>query len=1104
MATYAKKIDGNEIYAKRAEETATGVNIDSALAEKANKVENPQEGHLVGLDAQGELVDVGATLGDYKTKQQPVTDPSASGNETSFIDTISQDENGVISATKKTVPGVNSETAGLMSPADKLKLDGIENNANNYQHPTIYPEGEAPALGLYKVSLNDAGHVAAVAEVVKEDIVDLGIPDTDTTYTASDGITLDDTTFKHTNIVAPGTIGPGQDTFGNTVDIPSIEYDDNGHITQTTTHTHTSFPLPETDGEFVLGVTNDTSDTGSAPGWKEMTKNMVGGGGILLDENDEPLLDENDDPIIDERSMELWTAYDSIGFAAERAVADEEGNNIKDSIGRKIENVFIGDNWVEKSGHDVHIPLAVSEGNVDQKTDGAMSSVDKYKVDAIEFPTTEDPDYLYDDNNSCNKICKVGYPADGGYDGGYEEMLRIGYTARQTGDNVNVWLGSLAGLNDGKVGFYKLVGEITEPSDYRNASNWEPYNIGTVETSNTIDDKMVYLDTVNGSDDNSGLTVDKPVQTVYRAFRVFANEFYYGDGKTARIRVLDDNANVVLDNSYDEDNYEYFDWIAFYGTGNVTFVYDLEADDQGKFVDSIPRNNLWAEFDGNIAVTTSGAYMYKRKVHFESNYGSVTFSGEHDSIDMYQPYDVAQIYAKAYNDIVWTCDWSEQREYTNASVYFLAGRYIIFNKKIGCRMLYASTDYEDRYIPLRPDSGDLNTHAGIHIYGTVTVYYGATFKSDYIELTAPFTTSSDSQETGTVLFSQLHKYRLGSNVEQFMPCLKATAPIYGEYVQINFEDGLVDAIKISNYDDLIIKATVVNFSQPLEPYSNGSDTVINSVQKTYLNGINNGGDVTIHTSLLSNNGTITLGQNRNCYITLAEMNYLSASSLLGTIYAGNLVIDGGNNLIGAGSQIRTTTYCEIKTSNDIELGTVVTPELNLSAKKVTISENIELGKLNIRCDELCVNQPDGSLNPGRVEFLAIVEPTLNNPISTLNLPDTVINIGRITYTSSVTSDSGNCVFWLRKAPINIVANIMECNFIPFRADGPSTDAPAKLNAKINMTNVPILANNGGSPLLGDSSDLHIKIVSDFDTDGTTPGTVSGYDYKYIVISDAVA
>lgn len=41
--------------------------------------------------------------GSYKVKQTAVVSPSANGNATAFIDTISQDANGVITATKKNV-----------------------------------------------------------------------------------------------------------------------------------------------------------------------------------------------------------------------------------------------------------------------------------------------------------------------------------------------------------------------------------------------------------------------------------------------------------------------------------------------------------------------------------------------------------------------------------------------------------------------------------------------------------------------------------------------------------------------------------------------------------------------------------------------------------------------------------------------------------------------------------------------------------------------------------------------------------------------------------------------------------------------------------------
>lgn len=70
-------------------------------------------------------------LSGYKTVQTAVADPSASGNSLSFIDSISQNEQGVINPTKKTVYSAAPSTsgvggqAGLLSAADKEKLDGV-------------------------------------------------------------------------------------------------------------------------------------------------------------------------------------------------------------------------------------------------------------------------------------------------------------------------------------------------------------------------------------------------------------------------------------------------------------------------------------------------------------------------------------------------------------------------------------------------------------------------------------------------------------------------------------------------------------------------------------------------------------------------------------------------------------------------------------------------------------------------------------------------------------------------------------------------------------------------------------------------------------------
>ena len=62
--------------------------------------------------------------------------------------------------------------------AEKTKLAGIAEGANKYVHPSY----TAKTSGLYKVTVDAAGHVSAVAAVTKGDITALGIPGQDTTY----------------------------------------------------------------------------------------------------------------------------------------------------------------------------------------------------------------------------------------------------------------------------------------------------------------------------------------------------------------------------------------------------------------------------------------------------------------------------------------------------------------------------------------------------------------------------------------------------------------------------------------------------------------------------------------------------------------------------------------------------------------------------------------------------------------------------------------------------------------------------------------------------------------------------------------------------------
>lgn len=111
--------------------TNDAVLIQLLNTSKADKVTNVVNGHLASLDANGNLKDSGKSINDFKLVQQEIIDPTVSGDSITFIDSISQDTNGVITPTKKTVANATPSSdgiggsAGLMTAVDKEKLNSI-------------------------------------------------------------------------------------------------------------------------------------------------------------------------------------------------------------------------------------------------------------------------------------------------------------------------------------------------------------------------------------------------------------------------------------------------------------------------------------------------------------------------------------------------------------------------------------------------------------------------------------------------------------------------------------------------------------------------------------------------------------------------------------------------------------------------------------------------------------------------------------------------------------------------------------------------------------------------------------------------------------------
>lgn len=79
------------------------------------------DGHLVNGNDFGDLVD------SLKGMQSPVASPSASGNATAFVDSISQNAEGVITVTKKMVNFDGYQPVAGMSGYQQLDLQQVGN-----------------------------------------------------------------------------------------------------------------------------------------------------------------------------------------------------------------------------------------------------------------------------------------------------------------------------------------------------------------------------------------------------------------------------------------------------------------------------------------------------------------------------------------------------------------------------------------------------------------------------------------------------------------------------------------------------------------------------------------------------------------------------------------------------------------------------------------------------------------------------------------------------------------------------------------------------------------------------------------------------------------
>ena len=188
-------------------------------------------------------------------------------------------------------PTVTSDRVGLMLAADKDRLDHMEDGANNYKHPSY----TAKASGLYKVTIDNQGHVSATAAVSKTDITGLGIPAQDTTYSDMTGATSS-TAGTHGLVPAPAAGKQtqylrGDGTWATPTDTKYTHPtgDGNKHVPATGTTNNGKFLMAgSTAGALSWGTPTDTKyndfagATSSADGTHGLVPAPAAWGGVKL------------------------------------------------------------------------------------------------------------------------------------------------------------------------------------------------------------------------------------------------------------------------------------------------------------------------------------------------------------------------------------------------------------------------------------------------------------------------------------------------------------------------------------------------------------------------------------------------------------------------------------------------------------------------------------------------------------------------------------------------------------------------------------------------------------------------------------------------------
>ena len=254
------------------------------------------------------------------------------------------------------------------------KLSSIDDNANNYIHPTHTSHSKS----MYKFANDGLGHISDAEPVTKDDIVELGIPGRDTTYTAGTGLSISGTTINHKNSVTAKT----------TAGFVKVKYDSQGHITGSSGVTK--------DDIVDLGIPGKDTNTKYIVlrGSVKTNHGYIGGVNSLLlvdksnyDKENEVLTSTNDLSICDMNPYVTFFENHSMNpeYTAYPIFYDVAKSGEKSGIQSVISSGKIRINQ-NLDGFDVDGNITASKfigANATKTEQGLMSAKDKTKLDNI-------------------------------------------------------------------------------------------------------------------------------------------------------------------------------------------------------------------------------------------------------------------------------------------------------------------------------------------------------------------------------------------------------------------------------------------------------------------------------------------------------------------------------------------------------------------------------------------------------------------------------------------------------------------------------------------------------------------------------------------------